>query len=302
MPTPTLNSSVLATPSFSLSRFGPNTSAALQAGQGIQIQPTPLTCPSGNALTTLEIGLANLLLTGIAQGGGGFIFTPAQIELDLLNTSGQTITAASLILTNEDAGYVHTNPITVAAQNFPSGGIASSAPSVPLTFNLTGGQKTYAVLVLTMAGAPVTGAVQVEQVNLSPRSGAGVQLMGSYLQEAILSVPTLALSATSAYSSVLDFHATYVKGLMFTIAGTFAATAATTGLQLQVFYSPDNVNWDTDTYATFQPTVVASDASAQTVQKSRPVTIIPGYYRANVVNLDGTNAATGVKVSISEVA
>lgn len=117
----------------------------------------------------------------------------------------------------------------------------------------------------------------------------------------ILTVASLALNTTSSDSTVLDFATQYPKQLVFTIAGTFAATAAATGLRLQVFYSPDGTNWDTDAYATIEPTFTASSSTSQTKQKSRPVTAVPGYYKCNVVNLDGTNLATSILVTATEV-
>lgn len=111
----------------------------------------------------------------------------------------------------------------------------------------------------------------------------------------------LAAAGTSTDSNVLDYHNKYPKQLAVTIAGTYAASAATTGLRLQVFYSPDGTKYDTDAYAIIEPTFAASSTSAQTKQKSRPVTAIPGYYKCNVVNLDGTNAATGITVTATEV-
>lgn len=127
------------------------------------------------------------------------------------------------------------------------------------------------------------------------------ELSGSITKTDILTVADQGEGATSADSTVLDYHTRYPKQLLLTIAGTFAASAATTGLRLQLFFSPDNVAWDTEAYAALEPTFTVSSAAAQTKQKSRPVTIGAGYYKANVVNLDATNHATGVKVTATEV-
>ena len=128
-----------------------------------------------------------------------------------------------------------------------------------------------------------------------------LRLTGSIASTAIIAPVTVNAGATSADSSVLDFHAKYPKQLLFTIAGTFATTSATTGLRLQVFYSPDNSAWDTDAYATIEPTFTASAGTSQTKQKTRPITVGPGYYKCNVVNLDASVNATAVKVTASEV-
>lgn len=117
----------------------------------------------------------------------------------------------------------------------------------------------------------------------------------------ILTDASLPLSETSPDSTVLDYSQKLLQQLIFTIRGTFAATAATTGLRLQVFYSPDGTNYDTDAYAIIEPTFTAGSGTSQTKQKSRPVTAVPGYYKCNVVNLDGTNDATTVTVTVTEV-
>ena len=117
----------------------------------------------------------------------------------------------------------------------------------------------------------------------------------------ILTVASLAGAATSTDSTVLDYHLKYPKQLAFAVAGTFATTSPATGLRLQVFYSPDGTSYDTDAYAIIEPTFAASSASAQTKQKTRPITAVPGYYKCNVVNLDGSIAATAVKVTAIEV-
>jgi len=127
------------------------------------------------------------------------------------------------------------------------------------------------------------------------------QQTGSIASAAIIAPVTINAGATSADSSVLDYHAKYPKQLLLTIVGTFATTSATTGLRLQLFYSPDNSSWDTDAFATIEPTFTASSGVAQTKQKTRPVTVGAGYYKANVVNLDAGVAATTVKVTATEV-
>lgn len=124
---------------------------------------------------------------------------------------------------------------------------------------------------------------------------------GENISTVIFGPSTVNAGATSADSTVLDLSAHNPKQLLFTVAGTFATTSSTTGLRLQVFYSPDNSAWDTDAYAVFEPTFTASSGAAQTKQKSRPVTAVAGYYKANVVNLDASVNATAVKVTAIEV-
>jgi len=132
-------------------------------------------------------------------------------------------------------------------------------------------------------------------------AGAWVQMDPIVTATAIIAPVEIGEGATSADSTVLDCSTKHVKQLAFTVAGTFAATAAAPGLRLQVFYSPDGTEWDTDAYAIIEPTFTASQGTAQTKQKSRPIQAVAGYYKCNVVNLDGTNHATAVKVTAIEV-
>jgi len=118
---------------------------------------------------------------------------------------------------------------------------------------------------------------------------------------AIIAPVTVAGGESSADSTVLDYHKKCPQTLAFTVAGTYATTSSTTGLVLQIFYSPDGTNYDTDAYTTIEPAVTASAATPQTVQRTRPVTPVPGYYKCKVVNMDAVVSATTVKVTALEV-
>jgi hypothetical protein len=143
--------------------------------------------------------------------------------------------------------------------------------------------------------------IQVAGADVAAGNPVPTSLVGSLANTVIIAPVTVNAGATSADSTVLDYHAKYPKQLLLTVAGTFATTSATTGLRLQLFYSPDNSAWDTDAYATIEPTFTVSSASAQTKQKTRPVMVGVGYYKANVVNLDASVNSTAVKVTANEV-
>lgn len=64
--------------------------------------------------------------------------------------------------------------------------------------------------------------------------------------------------------------------------------SATTGVRLDVLYSPDGVNYDTDTDDTYTHPFTAG----QTKQKTYIVTIIHPYVKLRVVNLDTTYDVT----------
>ncbi len=119
----------------------------------------------------------------------------------------------------------------------------------------------------------------------------------------IIASSTVNANSTSSYSTVVDCSSGGVKSLGFSIVGTFATSSASPnyGLRLQVFYSPDGVTYDTDTWAIIEPTFAAGSGTSQTKQKSRPVSLLPGYYKCNVVNLDTGVAATAVVVKAIKV-
>jgi len=64
--------------------------------------------------------------------------------------------------------------------------------------------------------------------------------------------------------------------------------AATAGVRLEVYYSPDGTNWDTDTDERYDHPFRAGE----TVQKTYVLSSIPPYVRVRIVNLDGTYAVT----------
>lgn len=80
--------------------------------------------------------------------------------------------------------------------------------------------------------------------------------------------------------------------LALTIRATYDG-AATDGIRCDVFTSPDNTNWDTDTYAEFSPTFLAG----ATYQKTILVDPSARYIRVNVVNLDAAKDTGAVVLS-----
>jgi len=64
--------------------------------------------------------------------------------------------------------------------------------------------------------------------------------------------------------------------------------AATAGVRLEVYYSPDGTNWDTDTDERYDHPFRAGE----TVQKTYVLASVPSYVRIRIVNLDGTYAVT----------
>jgi hypothetical protein len=93
----------------------------------------------------------------------------------------------------------------------------------------------------------------------------------------------------SVTSSVLDIG--YKAILAITVRATYNASA-TKGIRCDIYTSPDNVNWDTDVYASFEP----SFAAGATVQKTVLIDPTARYLKVVVVNLDTSYATGAVKI------
>ncbi len=117
----------------------------------------------------------------------------------------------------------------------------------------------------------------------------------------ILTVDVLPSGGTSPASAVLDFHNTYVKQLAFTVSGTYATSSATTGITLNTYYSPNGTDYDTKAYDAFSPTFAGSSATEQTVQESKLITAMPGYFKSYVVNKDADVDCTEVEITANYI-
>lgn len=134
-------------------------------------------------------------------------------------------------------------------------------------------------------GYPPQG-LGITQLDVETVDGSLAKIIEDKTVTAIVDVLTIAGGATET-SDVIDL------GLSGYLALTIRVTydgGATAGVRCDVFTSPDNTNWDTDTYAEFSPAFTAG----ATKQKTVLVDPTARYIRVNVVNLDGANATGAV--------
>ncbi len=156
---------------------------AFLTGVGLHLSVAGQAYALGNASTTDEIGLCNLIIKAADTAGNlaGLIYPAGEITVELTNGSNQTITAAVLEMASTDAGASHPSIINYSPVSFSN--IAAAGVGT-LVFALNQGVKEYAILKLTYGSAPTSGQV-TGIVDILPMSSVeNVALNGSNVEQA----------------------------------------------------------------------------------------------------------------------
>jgi len=111
----------------------------------------------------------------------------------------------------------------------------------------------------------------------------------------LLTDASLSASADNT-SEVLDCR--NLSDIVLSVACTFNAGAGS-GCRIDVLTSYDNVNWDTEAWAStgLAPTFSAGDA----VQNSSNIDVKPAYIKIKITNLDGGQAITLIEITATKV-
>ena len=165
---------------------------------------------TGNGTSTTLAATLGPTLAAIVPDQGGGVLDARQVTLAIANSSGQTITAATLTLSDVVGGLPVTLTYTVP---IAAAGLATGA-AAPYTIPLTSGLLPTVGVSLVFASAPASGATVGLKATVQTAGAPAMSLVGSIAPNAtnslgkVLSIPytDLTTASTTYYYYYTGLH------------------------------------------------------------------------------------------------